>query len=302
MVASNFAPSLACVNVHEGGKDDDPRDPGGRTAYGVTQARYNQYRRDKGLPRADVWNITVPEREAIWRAYYWDVVKADDLPAGLDYVVFDAAVNSGPAQAIKWLQRAINDVRAKSGLGPIAVDAQMGTNTMNAANSIDDVDAIIGRMQDRRLAMLHNLKTWAYYGKGWSRRVADVRRLGQAVARGSVPLKPPPGWTQAPGKAMPSDAKPLPSPTGGVVASTIGTASSGVSTVTTTAAPVQGMSPTLDAVLQVLIVLGIALTLAGAVYAWWANQKAKKMAAALDIAPPPALANDNSQPAEEVAA
>lgn len=303
MVASNFAPALACVNVHEGGKDDDARDPGGRTAYGVTQARYNQYLRDKGRPRADVWGITVPEREEIWRTYYWAVVRADELPAGLDYVVFDAAVNSGPAQAIKWLQRAINDVLSRSGGKIIAVDAQMGTNTVDAANSIDDVDAIIGCMQDRRLAMLQNLRTWPVYGKGWGRRVADVRKLGQAVARGSVDLKPPPGWTQAPGKALASDAKPLPSPTGGVVATTIGTASSGVSTITTTAAPAQGMSPTVDAVLQVLIVLGIVLTLAGAVYAWWANQRARKMATALDIAPPPALANDNAQPAErEVAA
>lgn len=302
MVAQNFAPALACVNVHEGGKDDDPRDPGGRTAYGVTQARYNQYRRDKSLPRADVWGITVPEREAIWRTYYWNVVRADELPAGLDYVVFDAAVNSGPAQAIKWLQRALNDVLKRIGGVLIAVDAQMGSNTVAAANSIDDIDAVIGCMQDRRLAMLKALRTWPVFGKGWDRRVADVRKLGQAVARGSVDLKPPPGWTQAPGKALTSDAKSLPSPTGGVVATTIGTASSGVSTITTSTAPAQGMSPTLDAVLQVLIVLGIVLTLAGAAWAWWANRKAKQMAVALDIAPPPAVVNDNAAVFAEAAA
>ncbi|MFG1302198.1 glycosyl hydrolase 108 family protein [Xanthobacter sp. V3C-3] len=315
MVAANFKPSLACVNVHEGGKDDDKNDPGGRTAYGVTQARYNQYLRDKGRPRADVWSITVPEREEIWRTYYWNVVRADDLPAGLDYVVFDAAVNSGPAQAIRWLQRSLNDVRAKTGQGPISVDAQMGTNTIAAANAIDDTDAVIERMQARRLAMLQELRTWKYFGRGWGRRVAEVKKLGQAVARGSVPAPTPAGWVTSPDKApiaaggsptspkaFQSDAKPLPSATGGVVTTTIGTASSGVSTVTTAAQPAQGMSPTLDAVLQFLIVLGIVLTLAGAAWAWWANRKSKQMAEALDIAPPPALANDNHTDASEAAA
>lgn len=302
MVAQNFSPALACVNIHEGGKDDDKRDPGGRTAFGVTQARYNQYLRDQGRPRADVWDITVPERVAIWRTYYWNVIRADDLPAGLDYAVFDGAVNSGPVQAVKWLQRAVNDVRAKGGEGPIAVDGQMGTNTLTAVNRIDDIDAVIGAMQDRRLAMLHNLKTWPIYGKGWSRRVNDVRKLGQAVARGSVVLKPPPGWTTAPGKALPSDAKPLPSATSGAVTSAVGTASTAVSTATTALQPAQGVSRTLDTVLVVLLVLGGLLAAAGAAWAWWASRKAKRMAADLDIAPPPAPSNDNTAGAAEAAA
>lgn len=302
MVAQNFEPALACVNVHEGGKDDDKRDPGGRTAYGVTQARYNQYLRDQGRPRADVWDITARERVAIWRTYYWDVMRADELPAGLDYAVFDGGVNSGPAQAVKWLQRAVNDVCAKSGEGPILVDGQMGTNTLAAVNRIDDIDAVIEAMQARRLAMLHNLKTWAVYGNGWKRRVNDVRKLAQAVARGSVVLAPPLGWTTAPGKALPGDAKPLPSATSGAVTSGVGTASTVVSTVTTALQPAQGASQTLDTVLVVLLVLGGLLGAAGAAWAWWASRKAKRMAADLDIAPPPALANDNALvPAEMTA-
>lgn len=104
MVASNFAPSLACVLVHEGGKDDDPNDPGGRTAYGVIQRRYNQYRKAKGLPVRDVWDITPAEREEIYKVYYWDVCRAADLPADLDYCVFDACVNSGDAQSAFGLE------------------------------------------------------------------------------------------------------------------------------------------------------------------------------------------------------
>jgi lysozyme family protein len=302
MVANNFAPALACVLVHEGGKDDDPVDPGGRTAYGVIQRRYTQYRKSKGLPSRDVWLITPDEREEIYKVYYWDVCRAADLPAGLDYCVFDACVNSGDGQAAKWLQRAINDVRARSGQGPIAVDGRIGDGTVQAAAAIDDTDALIGFLSERRLAMLRNLKTWWRFGKGWSRRVAEVKKLSQAVARGSVPAPTPKGWVTAPvetktaGKALPSDAKPLPSPDKGVIASGIGTASSGVSTVTTTAAPAQGLSPTVDVILQVLIAAGVVLALVGAGYAWWANREAKRMRAELDLVTPPAAgdgANDN---------
>jgi lysozyme family protein len=315
MVAQNFAPSLACVLVHEGGKDDDPVDPGGRTAYGVIQRRYNQFRKSKGLPVRDVWNITPDERTEIYKVYYWDVCRAADLPAGLDYCVFDACVNSGDGQAAKWLQRALNDVRSKTGQQLVPVDGRIGDGTVQAANETDDMDAVIWQMRTRRLDMLQALRTWPRFGKGWGRRVAEVTKLSQAVARGSVPAPTPAGWVTAPDKApaaaggaptspkaLPSDAKPLPSPTGGVVASGIGTASSGVSTITTTAAPAQGMSPTLDAVLQGLVVLGIVLALAGAAYAWWANQKAKKMADALGIAPPPAVGGDApADPADALA-
>lgn len=310
MVAQNFAPSLACLNVSEGGKDDDPRDPGGRTAYGVTQARYNQYLRDKGRPRADVWGITVPEREEIWHTYYWVPCRCDDLPAGLDYVVFDGAANSGPAQSIKWLQRAINDVRAKTGDGPILVDGQMGTNTVAAVNAIDDIDAVIGFMQDRRLAMLRNLKTWPVYKNGWTTRVVQVRKLGQAVARGSVQAPTPVGWITGPvkepaaqggaptsPKALPTDAAPLPSPTKGVVGGGVGVISSTIAQVQPVVSPVQGVSPWIDGAIQGLTIIGAVAALVGIGWVAYANARAKKMAAELDIGVPPAparaVANDN---------
>lgn len=302
MVAQNFAPALACVLVHEGGLDDDPIDPGGRTAYGVIQRRYNQYRKAKGRPPADVWKITPDERTEIYDVYYWRVIRGADLPAGLDYCVFDACVNSGELQAGKWLQRALNDVRAKTGQGAIGVDGRVGDGTIQAANEIDDIDAVIAAMSERRLAMLRNLKTFYRFGKGWTRRVSEVRKLSQAVARGSVPLKPPAGWTTAPGKALPSDAKPLPSPDKGTIAAGVGGTSSAVTTATTALQPAQGISTTLDVMLNVLIVAGVALTLAGAGYAWWANRKAKKMAAELDIGSPTKAANDDAPTAEEIAA
>lgn len=309
----NFAPALVCVLVHEGGKDDDPRDPGGRTAYGIIQRRYNQYRKAKGLPARDVWLIAPDERSEIYKVYYWDVCRAADLPAGLDYCVFDACVNSGDGQAAKWLQRALNDVRAKSGQSAIAVDGRIGDGTVQAANAIDDVDAVIAALSERRLAMLRNLKTWKFYGTGWSRRVGEVRKLAQAVARGSVAAPTPAGWVTAPEaplkispKAMLSDANPLPSPDKGAVAAAVGGASSAVSTTTTALQPAQGIHPAIDTALHVLIIAGILATLAGAAWAAWANRRAKQMADDLDIAAPPApdkgAVNDNAGPDHPAAA
>lgn len=286
MVALNFEPSLACVNAHEGGRDDDPRDSGGRTAYGVTQARYNQYLRDQHRGPADVWAITMPERVAIWRAYYWAPVRGDDLPAGLDYVVFDGGVNSGPVQAIKWVQRAVNDVCGAS--GAILVDGQMGTNTLAAINAIDDIDALIDRMQNRRLAMLKELRTWRYYGRGWSRRVEDVRKLGQAVARGSVVLAPPAGWTTAQGKAFASDAKPLPNPTSGTIASALGAVSGAVTQIQPVVQPLQGSTLWADAALTGVMYAGVAATLAGMGWAAYAAAKSRSRASALGLVPPEA--------------
>ena len=298
MVASNFTPSLQCVLVHEGGKDDDAMDPGGRTAYGVIQRRYTQYRKSKGLPNQDVWKISPAERTEIYDIYYWRIIRGNELPAGLDYCVFDACVNSGDGQAAKWLQRALNDQRAKSGLGPIAVDGRVGDGTIQAANEIDDVDAVIGFMSDRRIAMLRNLKTFYRFGKGWTRRVNEVKKLSQAVASGSVPAPTPAGWVTAPvdpkvsGKALPSDAAPLPSPTKGVIGGAVGAVSTTATQVQPVMAQVQGVSPWIDGAIQTIAVVGALAALVGMGWVAYANAKAKKMAAELDIGIPPAVATE----------
>jgi len=284
----NFTPALACVLVHEGGKDDDPRDPGGRTAYGVIQRRYDQYRVSKGLPKRDVWSIEPAERSEIYKTMYWDVILGDRLPAGTDYAVFDGCVNSGDMQAAKWLQRAINDVRAGIGRGPIAVDGRIGEGTIVALNEIEDQDKVIAALQGRRLAMLKNLKTWKYFGNGWGRRVREVQAAAQGAARGSAPLPLSPIWAKAGGKALLSDAKPLPSPTGGAIAGTVGTVTSATTAVTTSAAPIQGVNPWIDHALQALLIVGAVAAAAGGLWAVYAARKARERAEALDIAVPEA--------------
>ena len=98
----NFDTAFALLLKHEGGFSDHAADPGGKTMYGITEA----VAREVGY-RGDMKDLPLDLAKRIYRARYWDEVQADFLPAGVRYVMFDAAVNSGPRQAILWLQRAV---------------------------------------------------------------------------------------------------------------------------------------------------------------------------------------------------
>lgn len=174
MVAINQQAALARVLAHEGGNVDDPHDPGGRTSRGVTQRVYDAWRRGRGQGSRDVFLASMAEVRAIYLEQYWHRVRGDDLPAGLDYAIFDAAVNSGPVQAVKWLQR---------GLG-VRVDGVVGQVTLGAAGASGDMQAQIAALCARRLAFLKQLRTWRRFGRGWSRRVAAVERDAIAMAAG----------------------------------------------------------------------------------------------------------------------
>lgn len=159
----NFEKAFKKTLVHEGGWSDDPNDPGGATMKGVTLETYSNF---LGRPatRAELRNIPDGHLQAIYRTGYWDKVKASDLPSGVDFAVYDAAVNSGPARAAKWLQSALG----------VPADGVIGPKTLAAAKAADPA-AMIERIMDLRLAFLKNLATWKHFGKGWSSRVASVR-------------------------------------------------------------------------------------------------------------------------------
>lgn len=264
------------ILVHEGGKVDDPHDPGGRTNQGVTQKVYNGYRTKGGLDTRDVYDMEPSERDAIYRLQYWDAIKGDELPDGIDYVVFDGAVNSGPSQSIKWLQRA---------LGSVTVDGQMGQSTLAALQEHGDPAALVDLICDRRLSFLQALKTWPRYGNGWGRRVASVRNTGKAWALGGDPKpQPPPLATK---KAPISDAKTLPgkgaadaTTGGGIVSGGVGT---GLETARQQLEPLTGVNPFIGKVVAFLIIAGVVLTIAGIAYRWYASRKAKSLADALDL-------------------
>ena len=174
MAASNQAKSLQLVLAHEGGYVNHPKDPGGATNKGVTQAVYDAYRTNKGQTPRSVRSITSAEVAEIYDKQYWDAVKGDALPAGLDYCVFDYAVNSGSGRAIKDLQRTINDNANLYGVsGRLAVDGVLGQGTIAASTLAADVDelGLIAAYCGRRMRFLRSLRTWGTFGKGWKRRV-----------------------------------------------------------------------------------------------------------------------------------
>lgn len=176
----NFPACLAITLAHEGGWADHPKDPGGATMKGITLATYRQYR--PGATKAQLRAITDAEVQAIYRRGYWDAVRGDDLPAGLDLVAFDAAVNSGPSRGAKWLQMALG----------VTADGVIGPKTLAAAGRADPVWTI-SKACTLRLTFLRNLSTWPTFGKGWRRRVDDVQAKALAMAALPVPVAP---WWQ----------------------------------------------------------------------------------------------------------
>lgn len=189
MVASSFATALSRVLSYEGGYSNHPDDPGGPTMKGIIQREYDAYRARKGLPKQSVKLLSDDELHEIYRASYWDACRCDELPPGVDFVVFDGAVNSGVSQSGKWLQRALGAIYEGE------VDGSIMDQTVRAANAFKNKPSLVDDICDRRLAMLRSLKTFKTFGKGWTARVADVRTRGKALARGAV--APPPAPTKS---------------------------------------------------------------------------------------------------------
>ena len=175
----NFDKALALVLVHEGGFVNDPRDPGGATMKGVTLTTFRRFfGADKTV--TDLKNITQAQLDQVYRTGYWDKCSADQLPSGVDYAVFDTAVNSGPVRAAKFLQAVVGGT----------VDGVIGPGTLAAVDARNPAATING-FCDQRLAFLQGLGTFSVFGRGWSRRVGDVRQQALLMAGQTAPPATP---------------------------------------------------------------------------------------------------------------
>jgi lysozyme family protein len=162
---SNFETCLALMLAHEGGYVHHEKDPGGRTNLGVTQRVWEEWvghEVDEKQMRALTPETVAP----LYKRKYWDACRADDLVAGVDYVVFDVAVNSGPGRAVKFLQSCVG-VTADGGFGPATLAA--------VKEAEKDPARLIEMYCAKRLEFLQSLKTFETFGKGWSRRVQEVK-------------------------------------------------------------------------------------------------------------------------------
>lgn len=137
---------------------------------GITLATYRRYRPD--ATEEQLRAISDEEVERIYRDGYWEPVRGDDLPPGLDLVAFDAAVNSGVSRGAKWLQKALGAPE----------DGMIGPETLEAAKTADRL-LVINSACIYRLNFLRSLSHWDTFGRGWQRRVDSVREVAQRMAK-----------------------------------------------------------------------------------------------------------------------
>jgi len=165
-VKINFAQALGLTLRHEGGFVSHPKDPGGATNKGITLATFSLYLGRKASVD-ELKMISDTQLCEIYRKQYWDKVRGDDLPGGLDFCVFDFAVNSGPGRAAKMLQDLVG----------AEADGSIGHKTVAAVLehvSRETLPKVIDQYQAKRLHYLQALPHWETFGKGWGRRVNEV--------------------------------------------------------------------------------------------------------------------------------
>lgn len=166
----NFDKCFELVLEHEGGYVNDPRDPGGRTNMGVTQRAWESYL-NRSVTETEMRTLTPENVKPFYKTMYWDRLKGDQLPAGVDYAAYDLAVNSGVTRAAKYLQE-IAGVVADGIIGPKSLEAIMAC----------DAEEVVDVICDMRLEFLQRLSTFGTFGKGWSRRVAEVKEKATSMA------------------------------------------------------------------------------------------------------------------------
>jgi lysozyme family protein len=162
---ANFENCLKKLLVHEGGYVNHPSDPGGMTNLGVTKRVWEEWTGHE-VDEKQMRALTPEDVAPLYKRKYWDACRADDLVSGLDYCVFDVAVNSGPGRAIKFLQSVVG-ATPDGGFGPATLSL--------VEKAQEDPTRLIELYCAKRLEFLQSLKTFETFGKGWSRRVAEVK-------------------------------------------------------------------------------------------------------------------------------
>jgi len=185
----NYDQALKWVLEHEGGYSNHPADKGGETNRGITWQTYDDYRRLKGLPKRSVKLIEDHEVHEIYRKQYANVIRFNELPEGLDYAVFDFAVNSGTGRAAEFLQRLVG----------VKTDRVIGVRTLAAVNEYVEKHGLVGTVDafnKSRLRYVRRLDDYKHFGRGWEHRISQViRRSTEMAERVNRTVAPPVDWT-----------------------------------------------------------------------------------------------------------
>ena len=159
----NFEKSLNMLLKSEGGFVDNPADPGGMTNLGVTAKTWGSFM-GRDTNEKEMRNLTPEKVAPLYEKKYWDACMCDDLPSGIDYLMFDFAVNAGPGRAIKMLQKVIG----------VPEDGSIGPVTLQNIAVTDKTD-LIARFSNAKKEFYESLPTFATFGKGWLKRIDEAR-------------------------------------------------------------------------------------------------------------------------------
>lgn len=170
MARENWEDAFKAVLKHEGGFVNHPRDPGGMTNLGVTKRAWEEYT-GQLADESEMRSLTSELVKPFYKAKYWDKIKGDDLPSGVDYAAYDLAVNSGPTRAAKYLQQIVG----------VPADGIIGPKTLAAIKEAP-ADEVIDALCGMRMDFLKALPTFDTFGKGWTRRVAEVETKAKGMA------------------------------------------------------------------------------------------------------------------------
>lgn len=152
-----FDEAFNILMLHEGGYSNHAADPGGATRYGVTEA----VARSEGYT-GPMRDYPLSEARKVYRKRYWDAMRLDDLPAEIRFDLFDAAVNSGITQSVKWAQRVL----------ALKDDGIIGPATMQALSTCNR-QKFLAKYNGQRLSFMTSLPTWSTFGRGWAKRIAE---------------------------------------------------------------------------------------------------------------------------------
>jgi len=176
-MADMFDACLAFTLREEGGYVDDPNDPGGATNMGITLATYRQWSGDPALGPAQVRGMTLRTARAIYRSLYWNPLRADALPAGVDLSVFDMGVNAGIWPSARLLQRAL-------GFTGEEIDGCIGPETLEAADKRNSRE-LVDDLAERQAAYYRTLADFPTFGTGWIDRTEARRQAALAMIAGA---------------------------------------------------------------------------------------------------------------------
>jgi len=155
----NFIEALEHVLKHEGGFVNHPSDPGGMTNLGVTRAVWEEWVGRESNEK-EMRALTPADVSTLYKRKYWDACRCDDLPSGVDYLVFDMAVNSGAGRSAKMLQKILG-VTQDGAIGPLTIAAAQHKNSMT----------LIDEFSQARIDFYRSLPTFGTFGNGWLNRV-----------------------------------------------------------------------------------------------------------------------------------